>query len=113
MRVFIVILVLLIILFGCTTDKTEVFSTKGKITTTALVVWQGDYASDGCGFFVIINQKEYKPKNETVIGDEFKSSEPVEVEVTFRFLAEKVEYYCGFAGIREMDGIEIISIRKK
>lgn len=113
MKAMFAVLVLGIFFFGCSTDKDDVLSTTGKITTTATIIWQGEYAVDGCGFFVRINQKEYKPKNESMIGDEFKTPEPQEAEVTLRFLSEKVEYYCGFAGKQVADGVEIISIQKK
>ena len=38
-----------------------------NLKSDAVLTWTGDYAVDGCGFFITINNHEYKPENESVI----------------------------------------------
>jgi hypothetical protein len=78
----------------------------------ALLRWQGDYAADGCGFFLEIDNKNYKPDNEKTIGDEFKNFDITNVIVEFKYTENKVVYYCGFVGKQEEEGINIISIKR-
>ncbi|RPI72012.1 MAG: hypothetical protein EHM47_09075 [Ignavibacteriales bacterium] len=82
-------------------------------TKEALISWTGDYAADGCGFYLTIDAKTYKPENENIIGDEFKSFDSsIKVLLKFNYLDKKVIYWCGFTGQQEMDGLKIISIEK-
>ena len=78
----------------------------------ALLRWQGDYAADGCGFFLEIDDKDYKPDNENFIGDEYKIFDTTNVIAEFKYTENKVIYYCGFAGRQETEGINIISIKR-
>jgi len=63
-------------------------------TKEAILKWQGYYAADGCGFFVEIDNKEYKPENENFIGDEFKISGDISVIIKFKYSEEKITYWC-------------------
>lgn len=95
----------LLIFISC--DKGEEVYTK-----EAILKWQGDYATDGRGYFLEIDHKEYKPENEDFLGDEFKSDEDISVIVKFRYSEEKITYWCGWAGQLQIYGVKIISIEK-
>lgn len=82
------------------------------VTKEAIVIWEGDYAVDGCGFSFEIDSEKYKPKNEDFISDEFKKEPQTQVKIQFIYLNKQIEYYCGWSGIQKSDGIEIISISK-
>ena len=102
------VLLLLFIIVSCTSDKSPT-NNSDHLVADATLTWQGSYAVDGCGFFVEINSKTYKPINERIIGSEFENSSPVTVRIEYLLLAEKVRYFCGMVE-QEMDGIEIFSI---
>jgi len=98
----------LIISEGTITDKDD--ADKNILTNEATIEWSGAYEVDGCGFFVIINQKEYKPVNETIIDDSYKSGQ-VDVTIKYELLNEKIEKSCGdLPYMLSFDGIRIISI---
>ena len=85
------------------------------LKSKAALMWRGDYEVDGCGFFVEINSKTYKPKNEYIINESYKN--PIEdmfVEIKYKILNENVEFSCGDSPIpKNIGGIEIISIKKR
>lgn len=79
----------------------------------ALIQWTGDYAADGCGFFVTINGEEYKPENESFIDNNFKVSEGTSVKLTYRLLNKEIESSCGDSPTLTMtEGIKIILLQK-
>ena len=79
----------------------------------ALLIWQGDYESDGCGFFIEINGEEYKLANESIIEESYKVIGKTRVEIKYKFLG-KIRYCCGDAVIDYCgEGIEVIAIKKK
>jgi len=100
------LLISLFIFISCNETEKEVY------TKEAILKWQGDYAVDGCGFFIEIDNEEYKPENEDFIGDEFKMSGNIPVIVKFKYTGEKVTYYCSRVSPLEADGIKLISIEK-
>lgn len=61
----------------------------------AILRWTGDYAVDGCGFFILIGDQEYKPENESVIGDKYKTNDDMTVLIEYRILSERIEFSCG------------------
>ena len=78
----------------------------------ATLRWKGDYSYDGCGFFIDIDGKTYKPENEEIIGNEFRVHEPISVILKFKILQQKVKYLCGdFYKTKEIEGIKIFSIQ--
>jgi len=84
-----------------------------NLKSDAVLTWTGDYAVDGCGFFVTINDHEYKPENEAVIDDNYKSGSS-NVIVEYQLSNRKIESACGDLPTSTMtDGIKIISITKK
>ena len=81
--------------------------------TVALLRWTGDYAVDGCGFFISVNEKSYKPEDETVIDDSLKSRGLIEVFIKYELLNKTIEYHCGDPfNPSEIDGIKLHSISK-
>jgi len=82
----------------------------------AVLVWKGSYALDGCGFFVKVGLKEYKPVNESIIDESYKiSAKNIPVEVKYKLLNKNFEYYCGHSPTpkKNIGEIEIISIKKR
>ncbi len=99
---------LLIALFfsSCEREDNEILTGPGKLN------WTGEYAVDGCGFFITIGDHEYKPSNESIIGESFKRND-VNVMLEYQILDRQIEKWCGdseSATIR--DGIKIISIEE-
>ena len=86
--------VLFLIVIGFLTlsceDKNEII-----VEPNATLIWTGDYAVDGCGFFVEIDSVEYKPENEEIIPPAFKVDYPLSVSVQYIDLLYDLDYYCG------------------
>jgi len=96
---------LFVIIFVSCNEENDVY------TKVAILKWQNP-AGDGCGFFVEIDKKEYKPESENIISEEFKTSDSIPVIVTFIYLDKKLTYWCGWSGQIQSDGIKIISIER-
>ncbi|WP_242928429.1 hypothetical protein [Pontibacter vulgaris] len=81
----------------------------------AILEWSGEYMVDGCGFKLTIDGKDYKPEDESVIGDEFKQEDTtIPVIVTYTETGETIDRRCGLSTQdRSMPGIRIITIKKK
>ncbi|MBD1395808.1 hypothetical protein H9Q13_01410 [Pontibacter sp. JH31] len=83
-------------------------------TAEATLVWSGEYMVDGCGFEVIINDKKYKPENEDDIDESFKVEGQMPVIIEFVRLGEQIDRRCGLSTqSRAMDGIRVVSVKKK
>ena len=103
-RTFMLITVLIFILAGCTKEE------MGK---DAIIRWTGEYKVDGCGFFIDLNGKTYKPDNENKISEEFKKNSAA-VVIDYRLPNKDIEYNCGdLPEKQKANAIEIISIKKK
>jgi hypothetical protein len=97
-----------ILLFSCGNDKGNI------LTSNAVIVWRGEYEVDGCGFFVEINNSEFKPINEDVIDDMYKSTGKTDVIIKYELCNQRVEKYCGDSPHPLLfDEIRIISIKKR
>jgi len=82
--------------------------------TEGLLVWSGEYMVDGCGFHVVINDREYKPEDEEAIDESFKTEEPIPVLISYELTGETIDRRCGLSTeSRAMDGIRIISLEKR
>lgn len=99
-------LVLMLTAFSC--DKDEDLEV---MESTATLVWSGDYAVDGCGFSVYLNDRQYKPDNEQEIDNKFKAQESHTVHIKYTLPAKPKEFTCGW-GAHKMNGIRIISINE-
>lgn len=122
-----VILSLTFLMSSCQEDSVEPATENTKSENkriekaSALLIWSGSYASDGCGFTLEIDGKTYFPENETEINDTFnhKPATPftphvTPIEVEFQKTDTKINRPCGYsADSRIMDGIRILSITKK
>jgi len=49
----------LLLILGCEDKKEDKI-----LEADALLRWDGDYSYDGCGFFIVISENEYKPEDE-------------------------------------------------
>lgn len=83
-------------------------------TAEATLMWSGEYMVDGCGFEVLIKDKKYKPENEEDIDESFKVEGAIPVIVEFVRLGEQIDRRCGLSTeSKAMDGIRVISVKKK
>lgn len=92
---------------ACQEDGAEI-----QQKSTARLVWTGDPAADGCGFFVQVGDVEFKPENENIIPETFKQYNVSKVIITYSHAGQRVRYSCGFASDAMGDGIRLTSIRK-
>lgn len=98
-----------LIVAGCSESTNP--DTNETIIKSALVHWSGAYEVDGCGFFIEIDSKMYKPINEENITEKYKTNNPSSVYLKFKYLDEQVPSSCGDAPFPVMnDGIEIIEM---
>ena len=105
----VIVVVLIIGLFAsCNKDQSD--STKFN---KGILRWTGEYATCGCGFFISINEHDYKPENENNIDDRFKTYEKTQVIIEYEELNKQIEYWCGDSPYAfYVEGIKIISIIK-
>jgi hypothetical protein len=103
-----IILLIFTLGFFLSCNKSEDSKT---LKSQAVLKWFGDYAVDGCGFFITINSHSYKPENESIIDNSFKS-DSCNVTVEYQLLDKKISSSCGFISPIKTDGIKIISITK-
>ena len=105
---FLFLITVLGICFSCTKEN-------GIYEKNAVITLHGDIALDGCGFFVKINGKKYKPVNEDVISDFYHNNKNTHVEIEYKLLEKNAEIYCGMLNTpqKNVGTIEIISIKKK
>ena len=79
------------------------------VTKVAVLFWSGEYAVDGCGFFVEFDNKRYKPENEDIIQGDFIHDSRTLVKILFIYLNKEIEYCC-FNNTYKAEGIKIITI---
>lgn len=83
-------------------------------TNDAVLIWQGEYNQNGCGFIFIIDKAEYKPRNEVFIDNRFKIAGQINVTVEYILLNEIIQYRCGGnPQVEERESIDILSVREK
>ena len=82
------------------------------LTNDGVLIWSGNYEVDGCGFFLIIHDTKYKPVNESIIDESFET-DSTDVSVEYVLLKKEHEYICGLHPPRTIDGLKIISIKRK
>ena len=105
MKSIIPILTVFLIL-GCEDEENKI------LEANALLRWTGDYAVDGCGFFIDIGEYEYKPEDELAIPDSLKIDTGVDVYIKYELLDDPIEFHCGFQ-LQEIDGLKLHSIEER
>lgn len=80
------------------------------LSADAVIRWTGDYAVDGCGFFIDIGEKENKAEDESVIPDSLKNDSGTTVTIKYELLDESIEFYCGWEQ-HTIDWIRLLSIK--
>lgn len=98
---------ILFLILGCEDKKEDKI-----LDTNAVLRWDGDYSYDGCGFFIILGEQEYKPEDEESIDDSFRKNGDTDVYIKYELLNETIEYYCGMMP-SELDGIKLHSIENR
>ena len=107
---------IIFISIGTITSCDETISCPGmeEHHNNAVLKWTGDYAVDGCGFIIEMDQVEYKAENENIISEDFKSDVIVNVSLTYEILHEETKITCFDSKNPEYrENIRIISIQKK
>ncbi|PKV75869.1 hypothetical protein BD749_0816 [Pontibacter ramchanderi] len=99
-------LVLMLTSFSC--DKDDDLEV---LEATATLMWTGDYAVDGCGFSIYLNDQYYKPDNERVIGEEFKQNESYTVRIKYTLPPKPMECTCGW-GVHKRSAIRLLSVKE-
>jgi hypothetical protein len=102
---------LLILLTSCSCNKENddnILKDKG------MLYWTGEYDGMGCGFFITIIDSTYKPENESIIEDSFKTADSINVLIEYELLNRDVQYSCmGLWFPLSMDGIKIYKLKKE
>ena len=78
---------ILLSLYSCSSNTEQPI-----IDAIATLRWTGPLAADGCGFFVDIEGKEYKPSNEEVIPESFKERDSSQVQIQYKVLKDLVNF---------------------
>lgn len=95
------------IFWSCTKNNDSKY-----LKSEGVLLWTGDYAVDGCGFFITIDDHKYKPENESFIDETYKS-ERCNVVVVYQLSDHTIESACGDSPtLLSTDGIKIISISR-
>jgi hypothetical protein len=76
-----------------------------------LLSGSGDYAVDGFGFSIQLNDKIYKPDNEQEIDTKFKTESAQTVRIKYTLPAQILRYGCGW-GKHESNAIRLLSIKE-
>jgi hypothetical protein len=112
MKYYKIIILFSLFVYSCNDDSVFPDGTT-RITKRAIIEWRGEYAADGCGFFIIIDSLRYKPDNEYIIGDEYKTSSSTVVLLRYADYHNKLDYYCGDSpSAFTMRSINIIWIKR-
>jgi hypothetical protein len=83
-------------------------------TKDAILLWQGEYNQNGCGFVFIIDKVEYKPRNEVFIDNRFKIAGQINVTVEYILLNEIIQFKCGGnPNLEERESLDVLSVREK
>jgi len=107
----IALLILVFIMVGITSCEID---NNTSTTNDAILIWQGEYNQNGCGFIFIIDKVEYKPRNEVYIDNRFKTSGQINVTVEYIQLNEIIQYHCGGnPQVEERESIDVLSVREK
>ena len=97
---------ILFLILGCGDKKEDKI-----LEANALLHWTGDYPVDGCGFFIVTSDNEYKPEDEGAIDDSFKVNGGVDVFIKYELLNETIEHCVMMPS--ELDGIKLHSIENR
>lgn len=104
---------LCIVVFAFTSCQNEGVAQQSEMSE-GLLVWSGEYMVDGCGFHVVIDDRQYKPEDEDAIDDAFKTEEPLPVLISYELTGEVIDRRCGLSTeSREMDGIRILNLERQ
>lgn len=90
---------------SCNFDRDQLQQT---VVAEGFLIWTGEYSNNGCGFLVEIGSLKYKPEDESVIDDKYKTDGIVAVELEFLGLNRIFELNCGEPN--EIEVIEVISM---
>lgn len=105
MRYFLMSALLLLTWVGCS-KKNPLES-----QTQAIITFTGDYAVDGCGYWISIDEIQYKPTNEEVIPESFKTSSPDTIQLTYIEETSQKDFQCGLdPTTREVEKLKIVEI---
>lgn len=105
MKPLIASILLIVLWIGCSKKQPE------PPYDVATITYTGAYAADGCGFWITIDEKRYKPNNESAIPDSFKTSSSHTITLHYHLEQVLEEYQCGFTAPQEdVPTLEVVSI---
>ncbi len=105
---FLLIFFILVAVTSCEIDNNT------STTSDGVLIWQGEYNQNGCGFILIIDKVEYKPRNEIYIDNRYKTAGQINVTVEYILLNEIIQYRCGGnPQVEERESIDVLSVREK
>ena len=82
-------------------------------TVEGIIKWSGDYAVDGCGYFLMVGEKEYKPTNEADIPDTYKAAEWQGMPVEVKIINYRKQISSGCQLPYQTNAAKILEIRKR
>ena len=97
-------------LSSCETKEEGCYTTE---TVDGIIKWSGDYAVDGCGYFLMVGEKEFKPTNETAIPDTYKAGGWEGTQVEVRILNYQKQISAGCQLPYQTNAAKILEIRKR
>lgn len=106
--IYFILLLIILTSWSCNKDNDKIIKDNG------LLRWTGEYDGLGCGFFITISDSTYKPENESIIDDSYKTADSINVFVEYELLNRDVQYFCFDLPFPEsMEGIKIYKIKKE
>jgi hypothetical protein len=79
----------------------------------ASLYWSGEYSDSGCGFLIIARGQEYKPENEFLIHEKYKTAGSVSVYIEYIDLNKTMPFQCQYVSqANEIEMIEIVVMKE-
>ncbi|MEJ8800695.1 hypothetical protein [Pontibacter sp. H249] len=104
------LLLISLFVFSSCEKEDESYTTE---TVDAVLKWSGNYAVDGCGFFLVVGEQQYKFVNETTIPETYKESGWDGTAVEVKMINYNKKIMAGCQVPVEVNSAKILEIRKK
>lgn len=98
-KIFLILFATIILLVGCKKNDIETFK------SDAIVIFEGDPAIDGCGYFLLISNEKYKP---VTLEQQF-CEDSLYVEIKYQIIGK---WSCNW-NVKQYEQIKIIEIKRK
>lgn len=108
LNILLLVLVGLIVTGSSACKKEE----EQTVRREALLLWEGEVALDGCGFFLEVSGTRFKPINEDIIPEAFKANDTTEVIAEYQHEKDLYTFACGFAQ-QQYEAVNLFSVVEK